>query len=121
MLLEVDPTVPFSSFGARRAALGDLLSAIAHELNNPLTAILGYTQLLDSLDADERAGAIATIQSEAQRAAAVIRTLLQELPRSDRSLEPHANLEELIDRAMGAEDVMQEQPLRARLPAHRGW
>ena len=47
-----------------------------HWLNNPLTSILGYAQLLPSLSEEDRAAALATIEQEAERAARMVRNLL---------------------------------------------
>ncbi|MSQ31138.1 MAG: hypothetical protein EXR64_03810, partial [Dehalococcoidia bacterium] len=43
-------------------------SGIAHELNNPLTAILGYAQIISGLEGVEQERAAATIEVEAHEA-----------------------------------------------------
>ena len=60
----------------RLAALGELVSGVAHELNNPLTAILGYAQMLTTLEGAERDQALTTIEQEALRASRIVRNLL---------------------------------------------
>jgi signal transduction histidine kinase len=61
----------------RLASIGELASGIAHELNNPLTSVIGFSQLLmaGEVPADIRED-LATIYSEAQRAAVIVKNLL---------------------------------------------
>lgn len=60
------------------ASLGEALAGIAHEINNPLTAILGYAYLLDQeQDPAALRNSTAIITAEAQRAADLIRGLLE--------------------------------------------
>jgi len=62
---------------SRLASVGEMASGIAHEINNPLTAVIGFAQLLMDTDLPEEIKEdLVIIHKEAQRAAGVARNLL---------------------------------------------
>jgi len=66
-----------AQLASRLASAGEMSSGIAHEINNPLTSVIGYSQLLLERDIPEDIGEdVRIIADGAQRVADIVKRLL---------------------------------------------
>jgi PAS domain S-box-containing protein len=84
----------------RLAAMGAMIGGVAHELNNPLTSILGVSELLqDSQTTDAARKQIGILQQQARRAAEIVHNLTY-FARPPAPGKTPVNLGEVVERTL---------------------
>src|SRR6202790_3254686 len=92
----------------RLAAMGAMIGGVAHELNNPLTSIMGVSELLQDTETNETSRKqLAMLQQQARRAAEIVQNLTY-FSRPPAPGKSSINLAEVVERTLNLHD----SPLR---------
>jgi len=84
----------------RLAAMGQMIGGVAHELNNPLTSILGVSELLQEGETDDTVRKqLVMLQQQARRAAEIVHNLTY-FSRPPAPGKTRVNLAEVVDRTL---------------------
>jgi two-component system, cell cycle sensor histidine kinase and response regulator CckA len=84
----------------RLAAMGAMIGGVAHELNNPLTSILGVSELLQDTETNETARKqLGMLQQQARRAAEIVQNLTY-FSRPPAPGKSRINLAEVVERTL---------------------
>jgi PAS domain S-box-containing protein len=84
----------------RLAAMGAMIGGVAHELNNPLTSILGVSELLQDTETNETARKqLGMLQQQARRAAEIVQNLTY-FARPPAPGKSRINLAEVVERTL---------------------
>jgi signal transduction histidine kinase len=107
------------------ASLGQLVSSIAHEINNPLTPILGYSQLLisqESVDPVKQDKFLGVINESAEKVKRIVENLLS-FARTDKPNREYADVNKIVEKAvefreyqLGIENIEVQRGFDPELP-----
>ena len=103
------------------AAVGSLLAGVSHELNNPLSVVVGRTIMLEDEVTDPRiAEAVGKIRVAAERCSRIVKSFLE----MARQQEPHREAVDLVELVHAAleivEHTLEEDAVETRLALDEG-
>lgn len=90
---------------AKLAAIGELISGVTHEVNNPLAVVIGYSEMLLSeseMNAESKE-AVRSIHGEAERAKKVIQNLLS-FARKHSPKKEVIQINDILEKTLGLTD-----------------